>query len=361
MKIAFFIPKITNIGGIARVVSLLSSELIDKKKFDVSVIGYLNGESEGYNWNKEIAFMSLFKKPINLKKGLLLASYRLRKKIKNNDIDVLVCCGSMLGPVGVLAILGTKTKMIYWDHSNFFEQTNHDFKMFSKKFAARHADVVVPLTKADAKEYENHTKAKEICQIYNPVDPKLNDFPTKYDPSSKKIISVGRLSTQKNFELLVDIANVVFKKDPDVTWHIYGEGHTRSAIEKKIDEYGIQDRLILEGMSSNLYSIYNEFSMMVMTSKYEGFPMVLLEGLSNGLPLISFDIKTGPNEIIVEGENGFLIEEGNVDKMAKTIVTLMSDQESRIKMSSKGLSYIKNFEIEEILDKWSKLFYSLKN
>tara|TARA_R110001632_G_scaffold149851_4_gene267303 strand:- start:1290 stop:2378 length:1089 start_codon:yes stop_codon:yes gene_type:complete len=359
-KIAFIIGQVNNIGGIPRVVSLLTDSLEKTKLYDIHVISYLKGNNSGYGWNDKIKFNYLLDNPKPLKKGIFKAALRLRKILISEKIDILIACGSLYGPLGVLSTRLLKTKAVYWDHSNFFENTSHQFKIQSKKFTAFFVEAVVPLTKHDKVNYEKHTKAKLVYQIYNPIDSKLENLKHEYDKSSKKIISVGRLTDQKNFLLLVDVAKIVLNKHPDWKWDIYGSGPLEQNIKDKIYENNLNDRVFLKGQSNHLYSLYKEYSFMVMTSKYEGFPMTLLEGLSNKLPLISFDIATGPNEIIEENKNGFLVPSLSIPEMAYKIIELIENQEKRVSFSKYNEKLIDNFNMNGITSSWTALFDKFK-
>lgn len=354
----FLIGKKTNIGGIPRVVSILSDNLLLIPNIEVHIVSYLDEKETGYNWNKAIKFHSLISERQSMKTGIFKATIRLRKILDAENIDTLISCGSLFGPLGVLSTRFIKTKLIYWDHSNYFENTSHKFKIQSKNFTARFADAVVPLTKTDELNYKKHTSAKKIVQIYNPIDTKLEGLKHNYDKDSKLIISVGRLSAQKNFLGLVEVAKSVFKKQPDLKWHIYGSGDEKDLIQEKIIKESLENNLILKGQSDNLYKLYPSYVMMVMTSKYEGFPMTLLEGMANKLPLVSFDIPTGPDEIIFEETNGYLIKPFDYNEMADKIITLIDSESTRVSFSNKNVELIEQFNMKSIINQWIKLFES---
>jgi len=358
----FLIGKVTNIGGIPRVVSLLSDSLIKTGLFEIHIVAYLQEDDTviGYNWNPKVKFHALLTKPAPMKKGIFKANKRLKNLLKEHKIETLVSCGSLFGPLGVLSTLFSKINLIYWDHSNYFENTSHNFKIRSKNFTARFADVVVPLTKHDKENYQKHTKAKKIVQIYNPIDVKLENLQHEYDVNSKKIISVGRLKKQKNFIQLVDVAKIVLERHPEYCWHIFGAGENYQKIQDKIVANNLEYKLVLMGQSNDLYNIYKEYAMMVMTSLYEGFPMTLLEGMANKLPLVSFDILTGPNEIITDGVNGYLIPPFEVKQMADKIIKLIENDEVRVSFSKNNQDYIDEFNTSTITNKWVSLFNSLK-
>lgn len=354
-SLAFLIGKVENIGGVPRVVSLLTDSLIKTGLYKIHIISYLKGNNAGYAWNDKIDFHYLMEKPIPMQKGIFASIIKARKILSENNVDILISCGSLFGPLGILATRFTKVKTIYWDHSNFFENTSHKFKVESKKFTSYFVDAVVPLTKHDKINYEKHTKAKLVFQIYNPIDTRLENLNHSYDLLSKKIISVGRLTDQKNFLQLVDIAKIVLNEYPDWSWDIYGSGPHKQKIIEKIDKNNLSNLLFLKGQSNDLYSLYKDYSFMVMTSIYEGFPMILLEGVANKLPLISFDIQTGPNEIIIHNENGFLIKPFHVNEMASRIIELIKNETMRLNFSKNNENYGNSFNMKTITKQWVTL------
>jgi len=263
----------------------------------------------------------------------------------------------MFFPVGFGATLFTNTKFICWEHSNTNLVSNHKFKKASRWMGAKFADKVIVLTKQDESDYFKKYRPKSLVQIYNPIDPNIFNISSTYDIDSKKIISVGSLCNRKNFTLLLDVAKMIFEKYVDWTWDICGEGEEREVLQNKIFELGLQDFVKLKGVVSNLYELYSQYSIMVMTSKSEGFPMALIEGMAKKLPLISFDIYTGPNEIIFDGRNGFLIKPFEVEVFAERICQLIENRELRMEMSKQNDILAENFHIGSISSKWASVIY----
>tara|TARA_R110000737_G_scaffold353145_2_gene402608 strand:- start:1524 stop:2645 length:1122 start_codon:yes stop_codon:yes gene_type:complete len=361
-KIAFLLGNTSTNGGIERVTSILSDELTEKGFAKIYAIGFQPKECEPvYEWNKKITIFDLLVKRESMKTGIFKAIIRLRRYLKNNNIDILVACGHRYAPLAGLATVGTNTKMIYWSHSSFYGEID-TFKKFNEHFGSLISNVVVPLTKTDEQNYRNKTRAKKVIQIYNPIDEHLLNHNIPYNPNTKRIISVGRLDHPKNFEShLLEVAKIVLTNNPEYTWHIYGKGGLESIIKSNIEKEGLTGRVILEGNVNNLYNLYSGYSLMVMTSSYEGFPMTLIEGMAKKLPLVSFDVQTGPNEIIQDNLNGFLIPPFNLNLMAQRIDELIHDQDMRIKFSEANKTLIENYKIDVIIDQWATLIKSLVN
>lgn len=159
--------------------------------------------------------------------------------------------------------------------------------------------------------------------------------------------------------MLVEAAKLVLPKYPDWQWDLYGTGDTLDEIRKKIEEYGLEKQLILKGNVKDVYQVYGEYAFLVLPSYREGLPLVLLEAKALGLPMISFDITTGPNEIIKDGKDGYLIPPYDIQKMAERIEKFITDEEQRVSFSKNTEDGIEKFEKKQIYDQWVQLIEEL--
>ncbi|AIY13937.1 glycosyltransferase [Cellulophaga baltica] len=359
ITIAFLLTVVSKRGGISRVTSILTDELERTGLYDIHIISYSTIDENGYNWNENLNYHTLLGEKMSMKKGLLKSIPKLRTILSKNNITTLIAAGSIVGPLGVFSTLFNKTKLIYWSHSSFRGSANNKYRLINEQFTAIFSKHLISLTKEDKKNYKNSTLAKNVCQIYNAIDSELLKQNISYNSESNKIISVGRLTYQKNFEGLIDVANELSKQNNDFVWDIYGSGENEKMLLAKIKENNLENKIFLKGQSNNLYNLYNDYCMMVMTSRYEGFPMSLIEGLACKLPLVSYDIPTGPNEIIRDDINGFLIEPFNKENMADKINVLLRDSAKRSFFSENNENYIDEYKMEYILKKWNDLLIEL--
>ncbi len=352
-NIVFLLSRIKDAGGISRVSSIITNQLSNEQSFKIHAVSYQKKQVNAYNWSKQLTYHNLHDKDnVSLKRGIVIASIRLRKIIKKNNIDILICCGEEVASLAVFATLGKKCRLVYWSHTSFKGKTSDKYKFLNEYLLCVFAPYIITLTKTDLINYTKDSYAKHVEQIYNPIDPLFKNISRNYQLSSNKIISVGRLSYPKNFLLLVDVAVEVLGKNKDYVWHIYGIGSDHKEIEDKIVRNNLQKQLILKGHTSDLYKIYNDYSLFVMTSRYEGFPMSLIEAMACQLPMVSFDIATGPNEIIQDGVNGYLVEPFNINEMVEKINVLIQDENKRLAFSNANSTLTKQFEIEQIKEKW---------
>ena len=358
-NICFFLGGFYQNGGIGRITSMIANDLTNE--FNVTALCYCNTKQPNiYTLLPAVKQVYYLESYSNMTKHLVMGGVsRLKRFLVDNEIDVLIACGALFYPISVLACKGINTKCVCWEHSDPEGNSDHRGQSLARKFGIKRSDLNVVLTKRALKVFIEKYGSKNTIQIYNPIDDSLSKYVGKYNSSSHRIISVGRLSYQKNFEAAVEVASRVLKSHPDWKWEIYGKGDEKDKLQLMIDERGLSDKLILCGQVTDLYERYNNYSIMVMTSRYEGFPMSLLEGLGNGLPIISFDIPTGPDEIIDDGSNGFLIKPFEIESMANKLSFLMDNENIRNEFSCSANNKSKDFSQREIINEWSKALAQL--
>ena len=214
----------------------------------------------------------------------------------------------------------------------------------------RRFDRFVVLTQEDMQMWGEMPGIRVIPNAANFIAEKYSDC------SAKRVIAVGRLDYQKSFDRLIQVWEKVHEKMPDWTLDIFGQGEWREILQGMIDERGLQETVKLNGPTKNIGQEYSESSMIVMSSHYEGFPMVMIEAMACGLPAVSFDFKCGPKDIIKEGENGLVVPDGDIDGLAKAMMTLMRDDELRKRMGEEAKKVVETFSEAKVMDKWVRLY-----
>ena len=177
--------------------------------------------------------------------------------------------------------------------------------------------------------------------------------------TEKRIIAVGRYSHEKGYDLLLKAWVIVQNRISDWRLEIFGEGD-RSQYDKMISSLNIdRHRCILHGRSSHIQEEFINSSLAVCSSKFEGFGLVITEAMVCGLPVVSFDCPWGPRAIINDGEDGLLIENGNVEQLAEALVEMTQHPEKVRMMAAKAVENVQRFRIEHIAEKWKSLFDDL--
>ena len=176
------------------------------------------------------------------------------------------------------------------------------------------------------------------------------------DCSSKRVIAVGRLDYQKSFDRLIQVWEKVHQQMPDWRLDVFGQGEWQDMLQQMIDDRGLGESVKLNAPTKEIGKEYAESSMLVMSSHYEGFPMVMIEAMACGLPAVCFDFKCGPRDIIEEGANGLIVPDGAIDGLAGALVSLMKDDELRKKMGENAKKVVETYSEEKVMAKWMELY-----
>lgn len=351
-NIWFYSGDVTNSGGTEKVAITIANELNKMDEFNVSFVSLVEKDPEPFfHIEESIPRYTIYDhvvRGITHLSGIIRRTCKLMKKY---DVDVLIDIDGILEMYTIAATARLKTKVISWEHYNFYQHPIVPYRKYTRKIAARWAATIITLTDEDKGYYESNLKCKcPVKRIYNPVIwPETEE---EYDIESKTIISAGRLTYQKGFDILVDVADLFINNYPDWKWLILGTGENEKMLKEKIEEKGLGNQVILKGEVDNMEDYYSNASMYVMTSRFEGLPMTLLETKPYKLPLVSFNCKTGPSELIEDGVNGFLVEEGDNQGMADAIETLINDKTLRKQFSDNAQNGVERFELEPIVKEW---------
>lgn len=181
------------------------------------------------------------------------------------------------------------------------------------------------------------------------------------DVSCKRVIAVGRLDYQKGFDQLICAWEIVQKYSKFKNWRldIFGQGEWKEMLQRMIDEKGLRASIRLNHPTTHIGEEYAHSSMLVMSSHYEGFPMVMIEAMACGLPVVSFDYKCGPRDIIDDGINGLLVKDGNIEGLANAMMRLMDDESYRKQLSANARKVTETYSEEAVMARWIHLFASL--
>lgn len=216
-------------------------------------------------------------------------------------------------------------------------------------------DRIVLLTEEDRNR--NWRGCNRVAVIPNPVT-----MVSAYPPSSvekKRVIAAGRLVRQKNFESLLRSWKRVVKQHPDWVLEIYGEGMLKGQLENQIDKMNLGKSVYLKGRTNDIFSKMTSSSIYALSSIYEGFALVLIEAMSCGLPVVSYDCPCGPKDLIEDGENGFLVPLNDEKTLADRMCRLIEDDKLRKKMGASALVKSKCYQMDNIMKQWMDLFDEL--
>ena len=371
MKILYLIHSTYNPGGMERVLLNKVTWLVEKMGWEVTVVTTdQHGRQSFYPFPEGVRMVDLgvnysedngkpfIKKLLGFAKRRRLHAKRLKALLEQVRPDVVDCfypgeCSFVPGLKD-----GSKKVMELHQSKLFHHQYNRSGLMgLADKVRARmdkrlvrRFDRFVVLTHEDRDMWGDMPGIRVIPNAANFIAEKYSDC------SAKRVIAVGRLDYQKSFDRLILVWEKVHEHMPDWRLDIFGQGEWKEMLQGMIDERGLQDCMKLNGPTQNIGKEYSESSMIVMSSHYEGFPMVMIEAMACGLPAVCFDFKCGPRDIIGEGENGLIVPDGDIEGLAEAIVRLMKEETLRKRMGENAKRVVETYSEERVMGQWINLY-----
>ncbi len=358
MRLAYCIHALNLSGGIERVLTTKANYLADVLGYEVHIVtARQKGRGTFFPLSERVVLHDL-----DANDRLFLLKYRrkldsLLVKIRP-DITVTVCDNGLYaltrctdGSVKLGEFHFSHEKFLMKYGTNFFGRLYASFRTRRLENAVRRLDRFVVLTKADKEDWEK--VRPDVEQIYNP----LSFVSEEVSPlTCKRCIAAGRLESQKNFNDLITAWKTVDSRHPDWTLGIYGDGSQKEALRRRIDSEGLTGKVILEGNTDDIRTEMLGSSCLVLSSRFEGFPMILLEALTTGLPIVSYDCPKGPSEIVTIGANGFLAKVGDTATLAQGICSIINSKELRDRFGAESKRRSGYFTLERIMERWDSLF-----
>lgn len=351
LTILFYI-NVINGGGAARVMVNLSKQFCEHS-YKVLLVTSYRAEGE-YELSPQVIRYSLEDAQIEqsrVKKNLSRIR-KLRRIIVDEKVDVVVTFMLESNFRGLLATLGLPTcNIVSVRNAPEIEYKGHLNKIVAR-YLLPQADGCVFQTE-EAKSWFPRKLTDKSRVISNPI---VSDFfLVKRNPKDKLIVSCGRLTKQKNQEMLINAFAEVNKSISGALLYIFGEGNLQEHLLKRISDLGLEDKVFLKGQTSDVKNVLSEADLFVLSSDYEGMPNALMEAMAVGVPCISTDCPCGgPRMLIKNGENGILVSPGNVDELASSIVKVLSDQHMKIKLGENAKKSVVEYKPERIFGEWEE-------
>ena len=362
MKLLYITNGISGAGGLERVLSIKASYLAEHLGYQVHILTLNETAAPFYEFSSKINLhnVAAMGNPIKYTTSYL---HGIKRVIKAINPDVISVCDDGLKAFFLPKLLGKPCPMIYERHVSKLisvsqrnqtgikkQLVNFQFKLMD--FLGNSYDKFVVLTTGNLKEWN----LNNLQVISNP----LSFYPAKSAAlENKKVIAVGKQSYQKGYDRLLEAWQKVLERHPD--WHleIYGTLAPDGKLSEQAKQLGVDQKVHFFAPEKNIQSKYLDASIYVMSSRYEGFGMVLIEAMACGVPCVSFDCPHGPADIISDKKDGILVPNNDIPALAQALITLIEEDQLRQTMGKNAKENVKRYLPEGILQQWDQLFKSV--
>jgi glycosyltransferase involved in cell wall biosynthesis len=284
----------------------------------------------------------------------------LRRFISDERPDVIISFLSNVNVAAIIASIGMGVPVIVCEHIDPFAEPAPRLLRWACKFTYPLADILMVLTDGIANKYiANNLVLPKIRVMPNPIFEQLlnvENYGSK-DGAAKRLLGIGRLEKQKHFDMLIKVFAKLARRHADWSLRILGEGSLRTALQKQIADLGLDSRIELPGIVSAIEKELVKADIFALSSRYEGFPMALLESMAVGLPCVSFDCPSGPREISMDGKVALLVPLNDEQALELALERLMVDADLRKTLGRQAReSVIERYSLPVVLKKWDGIF-----
>ena len=376
LKLVYITPALYMAGGVERVLTLKANYFAEQFGYDITII-LTEGKDKPLFYplsdkikavNLNIGFEELWTCSFAKKIFIYLKKQRkfknaLTKELMRIRPDITISL--LRREINFINDIKDGSRKIGEMHINRANYRNYNTervsllkKLFAKFWSSnllhhlQKLDKLVVLTERDRESWV------ELSNVVTIPDPLSLSPTTSSSLTEKRVVSIARYSHEKGIDLLLKAWSMVQKQISDWRLDVYGDGD-RTHYEQLVDELQIdRERCCLHARTDDVEKEYRISSIFVLSSRFEGFGMVLTEAMACGLPVVAFDCPWGPRSIITDGDDGLLVENGNVEALADSLVRLMGDAALRQRMAANGIKNVQRFSIDYIAECWKDLFES---
>ncbi|MFM0551139.1 glycosyltransferase family 4 protein [Paraburkholderia sediminicola] len=366
MKILLFIHSL-HYGGAERVAMNLSSEWV-AQGLNVSVVTLTSTASDFYALHDSVERITLdLAGGSDGLAGAIFANARrmlaLRRVLRQVKPDVVLGIETRPSILAILAGLGLPCKVIATEHIHppmLFEG-----KLWEclRRWTYPLADKVVALTQKSKVWLQDNCNCKAVTVIPNSISLPIPVVEPVVPPQQvvgagrRVLLAAGRMAEQKGFDILIDSFGRIASDFPAWDLVILGDGDDRRSLVEQVAAAGLNERVLLPGQVGNMPDWYERADLYVLSSRFEGFSMTIVEAMASGCAVVSFDCDAGPGDIITHGHDGLLVREvGDPQELANALSTLMSDDETRALMASRARAVVDRFSVARVFSMWRDVF-----
>jgi len=362
-KLLYVTHRVDGIGGLQRVFSIKTNYLHENYNYDV-VIVTTNAKTPQpfFDFSKH----KLLNEHLKGWGPFYLSNYikKVNSTIRNEKPDVVIITDNGLkGFLLPFFLRNSGVKIVFEQHGfRFYEAIEKKLSFFEKlKISVKNK--VIDYTTSFVDEFVVLTQASKLewqvksCQVIpNPLW--IENVPEN-SLKNKNVIFVGRQEFVKGIDLLLPIWKKVIQKHSDWKLHIYSDHNPELKLNNLVQQLNLEQNIAFHGPTLSIEKAYSNASIYLMTSRHEGFGMVLIEAMACGLPCIAFDCPTGPAELITNNSNGYLVKPFDLDVYTEKVITLIENHELRLKLGNNAQKSVEKYKLATVMEQWHQLFSSL--
>lgn len=375
MRLLYCIPSLMHCGGTERVLTTRLNYLAEHTPYSLYIVTTERQLSAPYfKLNPKITVINLdinfdddttlTSKLLNYKRRLRLYKSKLSALIGEIKPDIVT---SLLShEVDFLAKLDDDSIKIGENHFNRnfrYSFVKNNTKNVLRRLIAKYRDftlghkvsrlnALVTLTQEDADAWS------EVVNKYVIPNPLSFKQEQKAKGGMNRVVAAGRLTMQKGFDMLLEAWGLLYASHPEWSLTIYGEGDERDSLQSLIDGKGLKN-VSIHPFVPNISEKFVEADFYVLSSRFEGFGLVITEAMECGLPVVAFNCQSGPSEIITDGKDGILVKNGDVGALADAMQRLMDDAPLRLAMGVSAIDKARHYSIDNIMSTWINLYKTI--
>lgn len=381
MRIMYIIKSFAMTAGVERVMSDKMNYLV-RHGYEVTMVTYEQGnhpyafplDNGVHHHNIDACFfklgsLPLWKRPLERIRMRRRFRQGLQKIVDEEQPDIIVTTTYSMKLLDIILSIRSKAHRIIESHiACYTVRKAYDYRNspVMKRVAAIYDkwafhqigkfEKLIVLTNGDAQEWSKYIKDVDI--IPNPVTVYPESI-QPHDGSGHRIIAVGRLHEQKGFDLLIKAFAMIADQCPQWRVDIFGSGEEKDILVQMLKDYKLSERIFLNPPTADIYREYATSDFFVLSSRFEGFGLVLAEAMSCGIPCVSFNCKYGPGEIITDHVDGLLAEADNVNDLANKMLWMMEHEEERLAMGRAARQSAARYQQDVVMQQWIALFSEL--
>ncbi|MBP0623544.1 glycosyltransferase family 4 protein [Cupriavidus consociatus] len=349
--ICFLTGTLNVFGGAERMTATVANELA-RRGHCIHILS-LSDHRSCFPLDPAVRHETLFDQRPSFRTHFLHTVAGIRRYVRQHGIALLVEVDPLLTLFTLPACLGLGVRRIAWEHCNFDQDLGLRWRRIARRLSARTCERIVVLTELDREKWVRRLHCSNVEVIPNSLT-----FPVPAEPAartSRTAVAVGRLTDVKGFDVLLQAWVPIARAFPDWRLRIVGNGELLASLTQQRDRLGLQQCVRLEPARSDIEAVYRDAAMLCLSSRYEGFSLVLVEAMAYGLPIVATNCETGVRALLTHGQNARLSPVDDAAALAREIAAVIGSPELAARLADAGRRNVHKFAPAEIAVRWEGL------